>query len=382
MNLRKIALILIPVLLIITAISVCSVGVALIDSDGIRSEIRKLSLKEETLTATATQNGVPTQLVIPTFTPTVATSPTPIIVTEPGVGYTPAIEDATALGVTPPPAPSPVLPTQTLSPLIFDSWCVPWHTEATRAKVLRVIDGISIEVQIDNQNYFIRYIGLSLPTEPNLTQIITEAANKNYDLVFGKEVLLVRDKTNVDEEGFLPRYVIAEGVLVNFILVKEGYALASSIPPDTNCAYQLEEAANNAIASEAGMWAPVATPTRPIIFHPTATLATTGAMIITKIQPLGVGWEDPDEYVEFRNVSDFPIQLQGWRLNDLKGHSYIFPKFTINPGNYCRVYTNAYLPEHCGLSAYSLSPVWNDLQDCGYLLDSSGTIIDEFCYGF
>ena len=134
--------------------------------------------------------------------------------------------------------------------------------------------------------------------------------------------------------------------------------------------------------NQIGMWAPRPTPSRPVIFHPTATVSNSGELIITSVQPKGVGWQDPEEYVEIRNTSAFPIQLKGWRLSDLKGHAFNFVDFIINPGNYCRIYTNAYHPEHCGLSFYSLSPVWNEPQDCVLLFNAYGNLVDQYCYGW
>jgi endonuclease YncB( thermonuclease family) len=259
---------------------------------------------------------------------------------------------------------------------------VPWHTESRRAQFKQVIDAVTISVEIENQPYVVRYIGLSPPGESSLPDIQALAEQANRELVEGQDLLLIKDRSETDSEGRLLRYVIAGGVFVNLDLVGNGYAQVSVVPPDNSCDYLLREAAASALANQRGMWSSTPTPTRPLVFHPTATVVTSGQVIISFIQPEGSGWLDPDEFVEFNNISGYPIQMQDWKLRDLKGHTFVFPEFTLYGGNYCRIYTNAYRPEHCGLSFYSLSPIWDNRQDCAYLYDRDGYLVDEYCYGW
>lgn len=281
-----------------------------------------------------------------------------------------------------------ISPSPTIGPISFDSWCIPWHTEATRGRVKRIIDAITIEVEIDEEIFIVRYIGLALPIElaqpleGSLPDYPKAAMDRNAELVSDTDVLLVKDQSEMDDQGRLLRYVIAEGVFVNQALVSEGFAQAMIIPPDVSCEYLLNEEANRATTNQRGMWAPIPTPTRPIVLHPTATVAISGEIIITFVQPDGTDWQDPDEFIEFRNISSYPIQMKGWRLGDQKMHTFIFPDFVINSGNYCRIYTNEYHPEHCGLSYSSLSPIWEEPQDCAYLYDSLGNKVDQYCYGY
>jgi micrococcal nuclease len=266
--------------------------------------------------------------------------------------------------------------------MAFDAWCIPWHTEAVSAQALQILDAVTIEVEIDEKSYLVRYIGLSLPEETGASNIQALAAEKNRALVEGKNILLIKDISESDEEGRLLRYVIADGIFVNQALAKSGYAQVTIIPPDTSCQFFLREASASALANQLGMWAPAPTPTRPVVLHPTATVAQIGEILITTVRSEGTGWQDPDEFVEFRNLSAHPIQMEGWRLSDLEGHTFIFPDFIIYAGNYCRIYTNAYRPGRCGLSFYSLSPIWDDLEDCAYLYDSGGNLVEEYCYGW
>jgi endonuclease YncB( thermonuclease family) len=286
-------------------------------------------------------------------------------------------------------APSPteplatqVIPTNTIGPIVFDSWCIPWQTERSQGTVTRVIDGVTIEVETDTGIVQVRYIGLSLASETLYPHSSLSAKEANHDLVDGQKVLMVKDRSETDEEGYLLRYVIANGIFVNQNLVYYGYAQANIIPPDTSCSNTLLEAESSAMLNHRGIYAPLATATRSIVLNPTATVHTLGEVLITTIQPLGDGWQDPNEYIELKNNSSHPIQMDGWTLRDLKGHSFIFPDFIIYSGNYCRIYTNVYRPAQCGLSFYSLSPIWDDTEDCAYLYNPLGQLVDEFCYGW
>lgn len=127
-----------------------------------------------------------------------------------------------------------------------------------RARVVRVTDGDSIEVEIEGQVYRVRYIGINCPegTEP----LGQEAARKNAELVEGKVVELERDVSDTDRYGRLLRYVWVGDLLVNGELVRLGYARARAYPPDVryhDLFVQLEEEAREA---GRGLWGLVPTP--------------------------------------------------------------------------------------------------------------------------
>jgi micrococcal nuclease len=105
-------------------------------------------------------------------------------------------------------------------------------------------------------------------------------------------------------------------------------------------------------------------------------------MVITAISRRGTLWQEPEEWVEFRNDSQVPLQLEGWTLQDDERHIFTFPSFVLGPGQYCRVYTNEYHPTSCGFSYWSPSPIWDNVTECAYLKDPYGELISTFCYGF
>ena len=147
----------------------------------------------------------PTYIPVPTYTP--APTPTPL------------------------PTNTPLLPTDT--PTARPS---PTASAYTEAQVLRVIDGDTIEVDIDGQAHKVRYIGIDCPeiNRPldGWEAFGPETTHKNTELVAGKMVRLEKDVSETDHYGRLLRYVWVGDTMINEILVKEGYAQSSSYPPD------------------------------------------------------------------------------------------------------------------------------------------------------
>ena len=99
------------------------------------------------------------------------------------------------------------------------------------AQVTRVIDGDTIDVQMNGVSYRVRYIGMNTPesNEP----CFADATNANAALMSGKTVTLVKDTSETDVYGRLLRYVYAGDIFVNEELVREGWAENAVYPPDT-----------------------------------------------------------------------------------------------------------------------------------------------------
>lgn len=101
-----------------------------------------------------------------------------------------------------------------------------------RALVIRVVDGDTIELSTGEK---VRYIGIDTPelrSSSGPECFAVKAKEINKELVEGKTVRLEKDISDKDRYGRLLRYVYIDDLLVNEELVKEGYALAASFPPD------------------------------------------------------------------------------------------------------------------------------------------------------
>jgi len=141
--------------------------------------------------------------------------------------------------------------------------CVPTRTKREVGQVVRVIDGDTIEVNINGTNYTVRYIGMDTPETDEYHG--NQATQKNYSLVMWKQVTLVKDVSETDRYDRLLRYVFVGDTFVNYTLVKQGFANVATYPPDTACSSLFTSAARDARVNDRGLWD--STPT----LYPTAT---------------------------------------------------------------------------------------------------------------
>lgn len=127
------------------------------------------------------------------------------------------------------------------------------------AKVVRVVDGDTIEVDIGGNLYKVRYIGMDTPETVHPTKLVEyfgkEASEKNRELVEGKAVLLEKDVSEVDKYGRLLRYVWVDDVMVNAELVRLGYAQVVTYPPDVKYQKYFLQLQMEAQESGLGLWA-------------------------------------------------------------------------------------------------------------------------------
>ena len=133
------------------------------------------------------------------------------------------------------------------------------------AKVTGIIDGDTIEVDggSPSQGYGevkekVRYIGIDTPETVDPRKPVQcfgrEAATKNEELVLGKVVRLEKDVRDRDKYNRLLRYVWVGETFVNLALVEEGFAHASSYPPDIKFQNRFVSAERLAREKNLGLW--------------------------------------------------------------------------------------------------------------------------------
>lgn len=103
--------------------------------------------------------------------------------------------------------------------------------EKETVKVLRVIDGDTIEVSLNNKKEMVRLIGIDAPETMDPRKTVEcfgkEASNKTKEILTGKTIILESDPTqgNRDKYQRLLRYVILEdGTNFNKLMISEGFA--------------------------------------------------------------------------------------------------------------------------------------------------------------
>jgi len=120
----------------------------------------------------------------------------------------------------------------------------------------RVVDGDTIELSDGRK---VRYIGIDTPETKDPRKEVQcfgeEASAYNQDLVEGKVVAIEADVVDKDRYDRLLRYVWLEDEMINKKLVAEGYAYASSYPPNVKYQTQFKLAQQQAREQNLGLWA-------------------------------------------------------------------------------------------------------------------------------
>lgn len=132
--------------------------------------------------------------------------------------------------------------------------------EGEKVKIAKVVDGDTIETEGGKK---VRFIGIDTPETVDPRRPVgcfgKEASSHSKQLLEGKEVVLQKDVSETDKFGRLLRYVYlpikgSKLLFVNDYLVREGYAKASTYPPDVKFTSQFLEAEKWARDNKKGLW--------------------------------------------------------------------------------------------------------------------------------
>jgi len=200
----------------------------------------------------------PTEVAATEVTATETTSPsaspteTP---TEAAGGTTAAADTAEAdTAETSTPSPSPVPTDEPTTP-------------GDQAVVASIVDGDTIDVGLDGTEQRVRLILIDTPEVYGGVECFgREASARIAELIpVGSAVTLERDVSETDSFGRLLRYVyLADGRMLNEVMVAEGYASLATYPPDVRHEARIRAAQSAAREAGRGLWsacAETATPT-------------------------------------------------------------------------------------------------------------------------
>lgn len=135
------------------------------------------------------------------------------------------------------------------------------HAGAGEARVVRVIDGDTIVVDLGGREQHVRLLGIDTPesvkpgTPPECFSHRASVATKDL-LAPGTVVRLTRDVEARDVYGRLLAYVYLDkgNTFVNLTLVERGDAGLLTYPPNTTHAPELSAAAAQARSGGRGLW--------------------------------------------------------------------------------------------------------------------------------
>ena len=266
-------------------------------------------------------------------------------------------------------------------------------------KVMRVIDGDTIEIFVNGYLYKVRYLLIDTPETHDPfrgeEEFGQEAFEFNKNLVESKVVRLEKDITEFDKYDRLLRYVYLDSIMINLELLRNGLAEILFIKPDVKHYSLFAEIQKDAQKLKLGIWSLRETPsdTLQVAAQKTETefqkkmknLAESEnpQIIISQIFYDGIVPRiESDEFIEISNIGLEDISLHGWKIN--AGNSkqnFKFPrKFILKAGDKCRIYTNEIHPESGGFSFQSKRAIWKNSGDIGYLLNDKNELISKWEY--
>lgn len=135
------------------------------------------------------------------------------------------------------------------------------------ATVEHVVDGDTIDVLIDGAEERVRLIGIDTPeiaheasgTRPaQAAECFGEEASSYTESLIpvGTPVRLERDVVPRDDYGRVLAYVYraADGIFVNYEVIRQGYAQPLTIPPNITFSNLMVDAARSAERDDVGLW--------------------------------------------------------------------------------------------------------------------------------
>lgn len=133
------------------------------------------------------------------------------------------------------------------------------------AEVVAVVDGDTIDVRMDGRTQRVRLILVDTPEVFGATDCFGPEASAftKRTLPAGSRLSLEKDVSETDRFGRLLRYVyLADGRMLNEVLVAEGYAQVATFPPDVKHLERMTAAQRGAREGQKGLWSSCrATPT-------------------------------------------------------------------------------------------------------------------------
>ncbi|RME49576.1 MAG: hypothetical protein D6796_04710 [Caldilineae bacterium] len=229
---------------------------------------------------------------------------------------------------------------------------LPTGVPLQQAQVVKVVDGDTIHVRLDGQEYTVRYILINTPETKHPTKgtepFGPEAFEANRRLVEGKTVWLEKDVSETDRYGRLLRYVYVDGRMVNEELLRLGLAQVVTFPPDVKYVERFLAIQRQAQANGVGMW---------------------GGWGRVQITALNVY----EEYADLTNTTHQPQDLTGWRLVSERGGQSCPLAGILSPGETVRVWARAADAGRGGYNCGFEHGIWSNSQpDPAILYDADG----------
>lgn len=281
-------------------------------------------------------------------------------------------------------APPPTAPPRVDAPPAGDY--PPMPEGLPQARVVRVVDGDTIVVDLGGQEERVRFIGINTPESVDPRRPVEcfgkEASDAAKALLAGQSVGLEEDSTqgSRDANGRLLRYVwLADGRMANLEQLAQGFAAEYTF--DTPYRYRdvFRAAQGRARDAGAGLWSPATcggqfapTGERPAATPLSAAQGERAAGCPPAPEPMAapnapvriVGLDKAAETVTLENVGPEPVSLDGWLVCSVRG------------GESQRGVAGQLAPGATVALANPGEPIWSNSQrDDVALYDASGRLV-------
>jgi len=175
-------------------------------------------------------------------------------------------------------------------------------------EVVAVQDGDTFQI---HSGRFIRLIGVDSPEKND--DYYEDAKKALSEMIMGNEVLIEAGLDDTDNFGRMLGYVFVNNKFVNLDMIKNGWASATPVKPNTACARLFKDSEDDAKIDRMGMW-----------------VVPAKRVVINEIAWAGTGASPYDEWIELYNAEGEDVDLSGWRLeSDDLSPAIEFPEGTI-----------------------------------------------------
>jgi len=196
-----------------------------------------------------------------------------------------------------------------------------------------------------------------------------EARDAVAHLILNHEVQLGYGDVARDGYGRLIASVVVGETDIAEYLLEQGLGHLFLIPPESVNETVLTEAQNRARSAHRGIW---------------STPRYRGSLHITSFHANARGddWKNINgEYLRVCNVATDTIDLQGYSISDLSGHSWVFPELSIPVGYTVEIHSGrgdnqTDQSEQLELFLASDKPIWNNVRDRATIYDRQGVVVD------
>jgi endonuclease YncB( thermonuclease family) len=238
------------------------------------------------------------------------------------------------------------------------------------ATVIKVYDGDTFTLENKDR---VRLSWVNTPELRPEQAYGLDARDAAAALILNKKVTLVYGPVQRDGYGRLLAGVrIAETDLSTHLL-KLGLAHLFIIPPVVGDVAAMLEAQARAKSAQRGIW---------------STDAYKGALHITSFHANARGDDRENvngEYARVCNVSNHAVDLDGFRVTELAGRSWVLPSLLVPPGHTVKIHSGKGVHQTDPTQQLAVyldndGPIWNNTRDRLTIYDRHGKVMDSWLH--